>query len=102
MHGMAGVGMGLAVALAVTSLAETVVDSHYWFAMCRLELRTKVSSYLHNPSFEEEIVSYLLQRLLIKHKQEGKFMEMERCTETFSFEIVSFILCIRCCTNQRV
>ncbi|KAK9817530.1 hypothetical protein WJX74_009211 [Apatococcus lobatus] len=36
-----GVGMGLASALAATSLIETIVDSHYWFAMCRLELRTK-------------------------------------------------------------
>lgn len=39
--------MGLAAALAATSLAETVVDSHYWFAMCRLELRTKVRVDLH-------------------------------------------------------
>ena len=39
---MAGVGMGLAFALAAASLVETIVDSHYWFSMCRLEVRTKV------------------------------------------------------------
>ncbi|KAK9867452.1 hypothetical protein WJX84_001002 [Apatococcus fuscideae] len=36
-----GVAVGLAFALAVNSLVESLFDNHYWFAVRRLELRAK-------------------------------------------------------------
>ena len=42
----AGWAIFLSVLLAANTLAETLLDNHYWFAARRLELRAKVNPQL--------------------------------------------------------